>query len=278
MTSTGKKQALTWPSSSTGEPSRVACCSDSHTDFQCKMKGLWLIDLGNLLASVSRRASCNVCGSLLTVREDLKLKKGICSRLSLSCTNLFCAGSDVAFCDTSKHLNALNSRFHLAGRMCGRGRAGLKAISWFLAFCPLTYRAFSEYNSPLHQIVQQSAINSQLVVPSQLHSLHDTEPKNVVDVTVMCDGTWSRREFTAMVVISWNSGHLVKERIHGNGCDIVEFRPGTAHYTKMLFYFIEGRCSAVKGSSTCIHLEYQILSYFSFFLHVHTGIENKRKS
>ena len=160
--------------------------------------------------------------------------------------------------------------------MCGRGRAGLKATSWFLGFCPLIYRAFSEYNSPLHQIVQQSAINSQLVVPSQLHSLHDTEPKNVVDVTVMCDGTWSRRGFTAMVVISWNSGHLVKERIHGNGCDIVEFRPGMAHYTKMLFYFIEGRCSAIKGSSTCIHLEYQILSYFSFFLHVYTGIENKR--
>ena len=88
VTATGKKQALTRPSSSTGELSHVACCSDSQTDFQCEMKGLWLIDLESLLASVSRRASCNVCGSLLTVREDLKLRKGICYRLSLSCSNL----------------------------------------------------------------------------------------------------------------------------------------------------------------------------------------------
>ena len=89
------------------------------------MKWLWLIDLGSVLTSVSRRASCNVCGSLLTVREDLKLRKGICSRLSLSCTNSLCAGSNDAFCDPSKHSKAFNSRFLLAGRMCGRGRAGL---------------------------------------------------------------------------------------------------------------------------------------------------------
>ena len=92
VTATGKKQALTRPSSSTGEPSHGACSSDSQTDFQ-----LQLIDLESLLASVSRRASCNVCGSLLTVREDLKLRKGMCSRLSLSCANSLCAGSDDAF-------------------------------------------------------------------------------------------------------------------------------------------------------------------------------------
>ena len=125
-TATGKKQALTGhPSSPTGEPSHGACSSDSQTDFQCKMKWLRLIDLESLLASVSRRASCNVCGSLLTVREDPKLRKGICSRLSLSCTNSLCVGSDDAFCDPSKHSKAFNSRFLLAGRMFGRGRAGL---------------------------------------------------------------------------------------------------------------------------------------------------------
>ena len=58
VTATGKKLALTQPSSSTGEPSHGACSSD----FQCEMKGLRLIDWESLLASVSRRASCNVCG------------------------------------------------------------------------------------------------------------------------------------------------------------------------------------------------------------------------
>ena len=97
LTATGKKQALT----------HGACSSD----FQCEMKGLRLIDLESLLASVSRRASCNVCGSLLTVREDLKLRKGIFSWLSLSCTNSLCEGSDDAFCDPSKHSKALTLGF-----------------------------------------------------------------------------------------------------------------------------------------------------------------------
>ena len=125
VTATGKKEALTRPSSSTGEPSHGACSPDSQTDFQCEMKGIRLIDLESLLASVSRRASCNVCGSLLTVNEDLKLRKGICPRLSLSCINSLCAGSDDAFCDPSKHSKTFNSRFLLAWRMCGRGCAGL---------------------------------------------------------------------------------------------------------------------------------------------------------
>ena len=66
-TATGKKQALTRPSSSTDEPRHGACSSDSQTDFQCEMKGIRLIDLESLVASLSRHASCNVCGSLLTV-------------------------------------------------------------------------------------------------------------------------------------------------------------------------------------------------------------------
>ena len=80
LTANGKKLALILPSSTTGEHTHGACSSD----FQYEMKGLWIIDLESLLASVSRHASCNVCGSPLTVREDLKLRKGICTRLSLS--------------------------------------------------------------------------------------------------------------------------------------------------------------------------------------------------
>ena len=115
VTATGKKLALSRPSTSTGESSYGACSSDSL----CEMKGLRLIDLESLLASVSRRASCNVCNSSLTVKEDLVLRRGICTKLSLSCTNLYCAGSDDAFCDPSKHSKAFNTRFILAGKMCG---------------------------------------------------------------------------------------------------------------------------------------------------------------
>ena len=64
-----------------------------------------------------------------------------------------------------------------------------------------------------------TAIDKQLVVWSQLHSLQDTEPKDVVDFTVTCDGTWSRRGFMAtysvVVVMLWDSGqvlHIIRRR------------------------------------------------------------------
>ena len=193
------------------------------------MKGLRLIDLESLLASVSRRASCNVCGSSLTVREDLKLRKGICTRLSLSCTNSLYAGSDDAFCDPSKHSKVFNSRFLLAGRMCGRGHAGLEAISVFLGLPPpLTYRGFSKYNSSLNLIVQQSSIDSQLVVSAQLfvarHQAKDT------DVTVTCGGTWSKR-FTAtygvVIVLSWDSGQVLDALVLSKRCNVCKLKEST---------------------------------------------------
>ena len=71
LTATGKKLALPKlcaPSAECSVSSPAidrACGSDSL----CDMKGQRLIDLEELLASVTRRASCNVCGSGLTVRK-----------------------------------------------------------------------------------------------------------------------------------------------------------------------------------------------------------------
>ena len=92
------------------------------------MNGLRLIDLGDLLASVTRRANCNVCGSGLTVRESLKNRRGLCIKLTHSCTNPLCTEVDDAFSDPCKHSKALNSRFILAGRIYDKGSAGLETI------------------------------------------------------------------------------------------------------------------------------------------------------
>ena len=209
-TASGKKLALSRPSTSTGESSHGACSSDSL----CEMKGLRLIDLESLLASVSRRAICNVCNSPLTVKENLVLRRGICTKLTLSCTNLYCAGSDDAFCDPSKHSKASNTRLILAGKMCGRGRAGLETISGFMGLPPpLTYRAFSDYNLSINKVIQEATIESQLSASAHLHSLYDTKPNDVIDITVTCDGTWSKRGYTAFygvsIVMSWDSGQVL---------------------------------------------------------------------
>ena len=68
------------------------------------MKGLRLIDLDDLLASVTRRANYNVCGSGLTVRESLKNRKGLCTKLTLSCSNPSCTGVEEAFSGPTNHL------------------------------------------------------------------------------------------------------------------------------------------------------------------------------
>ena len=108
----------------------------------------------------------------------------------------------------------------------------MEAISGLLGLPPpLTYRAFSETNSSLHQIVQQSAIESQLVVSSQLHSLQDTEPKGVADVTVTCDGTWSRRGFMATYVVavemSWDFGQVIDAVVISKRCNICKRKENT---------------------------------------------------
>ena len=259
ITASGKKLALSRPSSSTCEPSHGACSSDS----QCGMKGLRLIDLESLLASVSRRASCNVCGSSLTVKEDLVLRSGICTKLSLSCTDSLCAGSDDAFCDPSKHSKAYNSRFILAGRMCGRGRAGLETISGFLGLPPpLTYRAFSDYNLSLNKIIQEASIESQLSVSAPLHSLYDTKPNDIIDVTVTCDGTWSKRGFTALygvvVVMSWDSGQVLDAVALSKQCNVCKQKESTMDEQEFLEWYAvhEESCNSnYLGSSPAMEAE-----------------------
>ena len=227
------------------------------------MKGLRLIDLESLLASVSRRASCNVCNSPLTVKEDLVLRRGICTKLSLSCTNLYCAGSDDAFCDPSKHSKAFNTRFILAGKMCGRGRSGLETISGFMGLPPpLTFRAFSDYNLSINKIIQEATIESQHSVSAHLHSQYDTKPNDVIDVTVTCDGTWSKRGFTALygvtVVMSWDSGQVLNAVALSKQCTVCKQKESTMDEQEYLDWYAvhEESCNAnYSGSSPAMEAE-----------------------
>ena len=100
-TATGKKLTLAKPHSSSMDLvvspliTDGACTSDSI----CEMNGLKLIDLGDLLVSVTRWANYNVCGSGLTVRESLTNRRGLFTKLTLSCTNPLCTGAEDAFSD-----------------------------------------------------------------------------------------------------------------------------------------------------------------------------------
>ena len=167
-----------------------ACSSDSSSE----MKGLRLIDIGSLLASVNRRASCNFYSFPLSVKENLKFRKGLCTEISLSCTNPLCAGSDNSFSDRCKHSKALNARFVLVGRMCGMGLAGLETFCGVMGLPPpVTSKSYSEHNSRIHTISNEMCLESYRSASVQLHRLQGAEPTGVVDVTVTCEGTWSKR-------------------------------------------------------------------------------------
>ena len=147
-TATVKKLALPKPHSSSMDLAVSTLVTDGAcTDSICEMNGLRLIDLGDLLASVTRRENCNVCGSGLTVRESLKNRRGLCTKLTLSCTNPLCTEVEDAFSDPCKHSKALNSRFILAGRMCGKGSAGQETICGVMGPPPPVFpKCFTEHN------------------------------------------------------------------------------------------------------------------------------------
>ena len=178
-----------------------------------------------LLASVTRRASCNVCGSGLTDRENLGIRMGFCTKLTLSCTNPLCTGDEDAFSDHYLHSKALNSRFILAARMCGRGSAGLETICGVMCLPPpVTPKSYSTHNSLLKKFVHNVRVESCKSASAQLHRLQGADPGDVVDVTGTCYGTWSRRGFITaygvMAVLSWETGQVLDVTVLSKSCKV----------------------------------------------------------
>ena len=226
-TATGKKLALPMPHTSSAECSVSSPAIDraSVSESLCEMQGLRLVDLQLLLASVTRRAICNVCGSGLTVRENLGIRRGVCTKLTLSCTNPLCAGKEEAFSDPYVHSKALNTRLVLAGKMCGRGSAGLETICGVMGLPPpVSPRSYSVHNNSLQKLVHDVLMESFKVASEQLHRLQGADPNDVTDVTVTCDGTWSHRGFVApygvVAVIAWETGQVLDVTVLSKSCKV----------------------------------------------------------
>ena len=195
------KLALPMPCSSSTECS----VSSPVTDRACgseslyEMKGLRLIDLEQQPASVTRLASCNVCDLALLSGKTWVFAGGVCTKLTLSCTNPLCTGKEDAVSDPNVHSKTLNTRFILAGKMCGRGSAGLETICGLMGLPPpVSPRSYSMHNNALQKFVQNVRMESSMVASEQLHRLQGDDPNDVIDVTVTCDGSWSHRGFVVL--------------------------------------------------------------------------------
>ena len=207
---------------SVNPPVTDGACS---SDYLCEMKGIRLIDMENLLASVTRRASCNVCRFWLSVRENLKNRRGLCTKLTLSCTNPWCTRDEDAFSDLCKHSKALNSSFILAGKMCGRGSAGLEIICGVMGFPPPVFsKCYAINNSIIQKIAHEVGGESSRSASEQLHRLQSADPDDVVDVSVTCDGPWFCRGFVAaygvVAMLSWETGQVLDVVVLRKSCKV----------------------------------------------------------
>ena len=68
------------------------------------------------------------------------------------------------------HSKALNTRFILAGKMCGRGSAGLETICGVMGLPPpVSPRRYSLHNNPFQKSVQNVRMESSKVASEQIH-------------------------------------------------------------------------------------------------------------
>ena len=91
---------------------------------------------------------------------------------------------------------------------------------------------------------------------AHLHSQYDTKPNDVIDVTVTCDGTWSKRGFTALygvlVVMSWDSGQVLDAVALSKQCTVCKQKESPMEEQEYLDWYAvhEESCNAnYSGSS-----------------------------
>ena len=145
--------------------------------------------------------------------------------MTLCCANPLCTVVDNAFSDPCKHSKALNSRFTLAGRMGGEGSAGLETICGVMGLPPpVSPKCYKEHISNIHKISQEICEESSRSASAQLRRLLGAGPDEVIDVTVTCDGSWSRRGFTAaygvVAVLAWETGQVLDVTVLSKSCKV----------------------------------------------------------
>ena len=131
----------------------------------------------------------------------------------------------MVFSDTCKHSKALNLRFILAGRMCGKESAGLETICGVMGLPPPVFqKCFTEYNLVIQKIANEVCEDSFRSCSAQLRGLQGAGPHDVVDCTVTCDGFWSRRGFVAnygvVAVLSWETGQVLDVVVLSKLCKV----------------------------------------------------------
>ena len=160
------------------------------------------------LKSVVSKVVCSACLGPIALDEDMVTRRGLVTKLFISCTK--CG----LITDPYKEAKSLNSRSILAGREIGRGRTSLARFLGLMDLPPTVSDSnYRIHNQALAEASLASARANMHTSSQVLHQMHNTRPDEVLDITVTCDGTWSKRGFTVkysvVVVIAWETGQVL---------------------------------------------------------------------
>ena len=109
--------------------------------------------------------------------------------------------------------------------MCGRGSAGLGTICEVMGLPPPVFpKCYTEHNFIIQKFAHEVCEESSRSASAQLRRFQGADPDDVVDVTVTCDGTWSRRGFVAaygvVAVLSWETGQVLDVVVLSKSCKV----------------------------------------------------------
>ena len=121
--------------SSTGESSKASAVSSELTG-EHGAKGYRLVSYERLRDAVTMIGACSTCGYPLTLKEDLATRRGIVSRLAISCTNRVCDKDTLISDSYASDAKSLNSRSIMAMRAIGRGQSSLESFFGLMDMLP----------------------------------------------------------------------------------------------------------------------------------------------
>ena len=152
--------------------------------------------------------------------------------MSINCTNLTCCKEAVIINPYTAEAKAMNVQSVYAMRGIGKGRAGLENFCARMDLLPpVSTSNYQIYNEVIAEAIGDEVLQNMEAASAHLHHLYGVAPSEIIDVAVTCDGTWSKRGFTAtygvIVVISWLSGQVLDYEILSKRCTVCAIKKET---------------------------------------------------
>ena len=197
------------------------------------------------------------------LHETFGNRRGLVSRVSITCSNSSCKKSVLLSDPSSSEDNCLNDAAILGTRMASCGHNALQEFSACVGMLhPLSRPMWTKHNRVIS--ASSTVVAKQCCVEAAQH-LHEKmgKPLNeVIDVIVTVDGTWQKRGRTSLfgvvVVIAWVAGQVLDVEVLSKHCEACKMNEGLLSSEEYEEWYAdhEENCECnYKGSSNAMEVE-----------------------